>query len=254
MTNTIFRECGFYDVLVEDCLINGLAIIKTNKYELRFNKTKDDGDVDNNVYLSKLSLRGYKQKLKEEFKAQKEYEQNSSQTRSDYFDERYGEVAKLYFTLAGFMKSSNYNDDYSQEYAYLYNKYLMRTKKKNFSDKVLLYLSWGLFGFGERFRRFFIWMILYIIGFSIAYMFTGINDSSGNTIKYVLSGGYPVPLQTLINDFLQCVHFSIITFSTVGYGNITPFGWSLLVSAIQIISGVALVALFTSVVVKKFIR
>lgn len=126
--------------------------------------------------------------------------------------------------------------------------------KNDFWDRCILFMSWILFGFGERMGRFLLWICIYIITFSVIYMFTGITNSSGEVVKYVLNGGTPVSFSEVINDFLQCMHFSIVTFSTVGYGNITPYGWSLLVSAIQIISGVIVVSLFTSVIVKKFIK
>ncbi|MCT4662017.1 MAG: ion channel [Tissierellales bacterium] len=253
MPNIIFNNCGFYGLTIEDCKLNGAQIKGTTNYELIFLKSILDGEVDTDVYISKLSLKGYRKRIKDEYKRQMESSSLDLMKENEFIRDKYSEVAKLFYTISAVLKISNFNDDYSREYSYMHNKYLMMTKR-DFWDKSVLFLGWILFGFGERMSRFVFWASGYVLIFTIIYMFTGIKNSSGEVIKYVLEGGTPVPVSEIINDFFECMHFSIITFSTVGYGNITPYGWSLLVSAVQIISGVALVALFTSVIVKKFLR
>jgi uncharacterized protein YjbI with pentapeptide repeats len=253
MPNTVFNNCGFFGVVIEDCKINKVKIKGTMNYKLKFNKTKNDGEVETDVYISKLSLNKYKNKVLKELEVRNKNSSAENLMGKEFIKEKYSEVAQLYYTISMFLKTSNFNDSYSREYSYLHNKYLMMVKE-DFWDRFVLFLSWILFGFGERMGRFVFWSTGYIIIFSLIYMFTGITDSSGELIKYCIIGGQPVPLNEVANDFFQCMHFSVVTFSTVGYGNITPYGWSLLVSAIQVISGVALIALFTSVIVKKFLK
>jgi hypothetical protein len=73
-------------------------------------------------------------------------------------------------------------------------------------------------------------------------------------LKYHIGGEGTFNLINLVKDFGKCVHFSIVTFSTVGYGNIVPYGWSYVISAVQILMGVVFVAVFTSVVLKKILK
>ncbi|NSA58525.1 ion channel [Clostridium beijerinckii] len=55
---------------------------------------------------------------------------------------------------------------------------------------------------------------------------------------------------------MACVlHFSIVTFSTVGYGNIIPDGLgSYIISASQILIGILFIATLTSVTIKKILK
>ena len=253
MPDTIFNSCSFYGLIIESSKINGVKIKGTTNYELRFHGTTYEGEADTDVYISKPSLKGYNKSILTEYQKYKESNTTEMITKNEFICDKYSNVAKLFYTIHTVLKTSNFNDDYTREYSYMYNKYLMKSKQ-DFGDRFVLKMSWGLFGFGERMGRFLFWTFGYVFIFAVTYMFTGINNSSGEVIKYVLSGGTPVPVKELLSDFFQCMHFSIITFSTVGYGNITPYGWSLLVSALQVISGIALVALFTSVIVKKFLR
>lgn len=45
-------------------------------------------------------------------------------------------------------------------------------------------------------------------------------------------------------DFWECLYFSVITFTTLGYGDLTPIGWGRLVAALEVMSGLALTAAF----------
>lgn len=72
--------------------------------------------------------------------------------------------------------------------------------------------------------------------------------------RYPLIDGTEFSLISFVKDFGKCLHFSIVTFSTVGYGNIVPSGISYIISAIQILIGVLFVALFTSIMLKKILR
>jgi len=45
-------------------------------------------------------------------------------------------------------------------------------------------------------------------------------------------------------DFWECLYFSVITFTTVGYGDLTPLGWGRMVVALEVVSGLCLTAAF----------
>lgn len=61
-------------------------------------------------------------------------------------------------------------------------------------------------------------------------------------------------LQENISAFISCLYFSVVTFTTLGYGDITPIGLSRIVAAIEAFSGSFSLALFVVVFVKKMIR
>ena len=113
--------------------------------------------------------------------------------------------------------------------------------------------SWLVCGYGEKLRRFVVTFLLTIIIPAIGYLFCGIKVGD-KTIRYPLIDGTEFSLINFVKDFGKCLHFSIVTFSTVGYGNIVPSGISYIISAIQILIGVLFVALFTSIMLKKILR
>jgi uncharacterized protein YjbI with pentapeptide repeats len=55
-------------------------------------------------------------------------------------------------------------------------------------------------------------------------------------------------------DFASCLYFSVVTFTTLGYGDITPLGGSRIVAAIEAFTGSFTLALFVVVFVKKMTR
>jgi uncharacterized protein YjbI with pentapeptide repeats len=253
MPNSIFNNCGFYSVNFSDSLINKLMIKDISNHELQFHNTKYVLDIDTEIYVSYEGMSKIKKRIKELYKKEKNNEFGNKSSFKEHSNEYFKNMAKMYFTLTNLLSVSNINDEYAREYSYLYNIFSMKIKR-SYWEKSIFHLSWLLFGFGERMGRFIFWFIFFIFGFAATYMFTGLNIGAENRIIYTIFGGKPVPIDKIVSDFMQCLHFSIITFSTVGYGNVTPYGLSHLVSAIQIIIGIVLVALFTSVIVKKFIR
>jgi hypothetical protein len=55
---------------------------------------------------------------------------------------------------------------------------------------------------------------------------------------------WPGPNNTLIKrNFLECFYFCIVTFTSLGYGNITPIGYSRLVAGVEDFFGLFIVAI-----------
>ena len=141
---------------------------------------------------------------------------------------------------------------YEEEvYRYCYNYFSMRGKQ--WWQQVWDRFSWLVCGYGEKLGRFVVTFLLTIIIPAIGYLFCGIKVGD-KTIRYPLIDGTEFSLINFVKDFGKCLHFSIVTFSTVGYGNIVPSGISYIISAIQILIGVLFVALFTSIMLKKILR
>jgi hypothetical protein len=126
--------------------------------------------------------------------------------------------------------------------------------KQNLAEQLWDRISWITCGFGERMRRLYICFLCAVLLPAIGYMFSGIKFGEYG-INYDIIGGTPVGLSRILDDFGMCLHFSIVTFSTVGYGNIVPDGrWSYIISASQILTGMLFLAVFTSVTLKKILK
>ena len=57
-----------------------------------------------------------------------------------------------------------------------------------------------------------------------------------------------------LNSFLTSLYFSVVTFTTLGYGDITPIGPSRLIAALEAFTGSFTIALFVVVFVKRMTR
>lgn len=55
-------------------------------------------------------------------------------------------------------------------------------------------------------------------------------------------------------DYLQALYFSVVTFTTVGYGDITPIGLSKLIAMLEVFSGVFIIPIFIVGLSRKYLR
>ena len=104
-------------------------------------------------------------------------------------------------------------------------------------------------GYGESPRR-----VVFFSGFlvfccSLIYFYTGIQDS-GRLIQYIPEAD----LGQNVRNWLDCIYFSVVTFTTLGYGDLTPLGWSRIVAALEAFTGSFSLALFVVLFVKKMTR
>lgn len=104
-------------------------------------------------------------------------------------------------------------------------------------------------GYGERPLRIMLFSVFLILGFAVVYFFNGVNDG-GNLVKF----NSELSLFQNIENFLNALYFSVVTFTTLGFGDITPNGWSRLFAGVQAFIGSFTLALFVVVFVKKMTR
>ncbi len=104
-------------------------------------------------------------------------------------------------------------------------------------------------GYGERPLRIVSISMLVILLFSFLFFFSGISYL-GNTISFSIDNS----LSENINVFFNSLYFSIVTFTTLGYGDITPVGISKVFTSIEALLGGFILALFVVVFVKKMTR
>jgi len=104
-------------------------------------------------------------------------------------------------------------------------------------------------GYGERPLRIVILSALVILLFSCVFFVTGLNYG-GETIQLSVDA----TISQNILDFSNALYFSVVTFTTLGYGDVLPIGISKLFAGIEALMGGFILALFVVVFVKKMTR
>ncbi|MDP4982321.1 pentapeptide repeat-containing protein [Pseudoalteromonas tunicata] len=106
-----------------------------------------------------------------------------------------------------------------------------------------------LCGYGEKPTNVIFFSLSLIFIAAIAYYFLGVNFQD-----QVIHFSMDQNIEQNVFAFLNCLYFSVVTFTTLGYGDITPLGFSRLIAAIEAFCGSFTLALFVVVFVKKMTR
>ena len=104
-------------------------------------------------------------------------------------------------------------------------------------------------GYGEEPLRVVLFSLLLILLCAICYFFLGV-VSGGELLQFNPADNFWHQLKL----FGTCLYYSVVTFTTLGYGDITPIGWSRLFAAFEAFTGSFTIALFVVVFVKKMTR
>jgi voltage-gated potassium channel Kch len=107
-----------------------------------------------------------------------------------------------------------------------------------------------IYGYGERPVHIISCALAYLLFFAILFFWLGVNDH----------GVYEAfdPAKGLVYNlsvFGHCLYFSVVTFTTVGYGDVLAHdGWTRAIAAFEALSGNFIMALFVVVFVRKLAR
>ncbi|MET4693382.1 ion channel [Endozoicomonas lisbonensis] len=104
-------------------------------------------------------------------------------------------------------------------------------------------------GYGEKPRRVISFAAGLIFLFSFIYLLFGVQEG-GRLIQYSTDQ----PFLTNARTWLDTLYYSVVTFTTLGYGDITPVGISRFFAALEAFTGSFSMALFVVVFVKKMTR
>ena len=123
------------------------------------------------------------------------------------------------------------------------------------SDKFFDLLSKYTIGYGERPWRLLITTLIIISIFALFYMFCGVKNSSGELIGINFNKSKNYSLIYILNSYIDLWYFSTVTFTTLGYGDLTTstvLGKFLV--CLEAFSGVTIGSTWASLVIKRMIR
>lgn len=221
MHNIIMADCGFEISTLSDCNLNNAKIIKTKYIGFSFEDSQKRTKVNRSTFFGEISF-----------------------NKSDHRELLH--AVDMYFALKELFQDNKVSDLYG-EYFYLYKKTEMHTLKG--MSRLLSVVSFVICGYGERPFNCLIVSLLMIFACGNLYYLYGLNTHDGVLIFNPLNSA-----SGLAKDLYQCYHFSLVTFSTVGYGNVFPIGTSIVVNEIEMICAIILVGIWVSTLVRKMVR
>lgn len=171
-------------------------------------------------------------------------EVTSLEAKQDYYqqaEEIYRNLRKTYESSGLFEQAG-----YFFEHEMRMRRYQMplRSVKRILSTTVDLFC-----GYGERPLRVIMFSMLAVLCFSLAFFLLGLESADGPIVI-----DFQQSLWSNIKHFLECLYFSVVTFTTLGYGDITPMPAARPVAALEAFLGSFTLALFVVVFVKKMTR
>ena len=145
---------------------------------------------------------------------------------SAYIDDEEKSVA-LYDTLAT-LKRSDDNSKSVDHMAQLNYQFYLHYPNLNIAQKSFIYITQAFLK-----PHFFLYSIFVVACSAIYYFFFNFKEQSYDT-------------------FGNALYFSIITFTTTGYGDISPSGWGKVVACSESILGIILISCFIVSLVRKY--
>lgn len=219
---TIFLGATFDTVTMKDCNLKDTKVLKPKVTEFYFDNTKNVSKVSKHTFFDKIDF-------------------NPKETREVRFaTETYSQLNELF--------EENKLMDLSGEYFYLFKK-TEAISLKGF-EKVKSLIGFIVCGYGERPMFSLMSSLALILTCGTLYMFFGVSLNN-ETIMFRPSLGQPFPP---LDQLILWYHFSLVTFSTVGYGNVVPVNGSLIVSAFEMVLGIIMVGIWVSTLVRKMVR
>lgn len=220
--STIFLDSNFDTVKVCDSDLRSTKIVNPKFIEFYFEDTHRNSKVNKHTFLGAIDF-------------------NPKEERDVRFaTEVYSQMSELF--------EGNKQLALSGEYFYLFKK----TEYINLKgyEKIKSIIGQITCGYGERPLFSLMASLVLILTCGTLYMLFGVS-SNNEIVSFQPTFSQPFPP---LNQLIVWYHFSLVTFSTVGYGNVVPVGGSLIVSAFEMVLGIIMVGIWVSTLVRKMVR
>lgn len=245
----VFKDCSFENLILSACGLRGFVFVgcKLSYFCVRDCDCRsfkfvgcDVCDFEfNDSLITKFDEDTFIDKIVS-FKKLDKY------SKFSFYENSY----KFYKNIAYKFQQNNLLSFYGE---YYYISKIMERKNLKGISKLKSTALWLICGYGERPTYALVTSIEIIFIFTILYMLFGINCGS-EIISYKEIFLEGKPFNFIASDFITAVHFSIVTFTTVGYGDVTPIGYSIFISGIEMFLGVTMVGLWTATLARKISR
>jgi len=135
---------------------------------------------------------------------------------------------------------------------FFHREMVMRRKQmtKPSSARAISYLVDIFCGYGEKPIRVVLFSLAFIVFCAACYFFAAGVIYQGQELGL----NTRFSLMENLNHFISCLYFSVVTFTTLGYGDVTPVGATRAIAAVEAFAGSFTMALYVVVFVKKMTR
>lgn len=193
--------------------------------------------------------------------------------KDDLYEEEFSEMienkyTKISDTYRNFSKQLKMNDEGDREGELLYIAREFKSKGTKGLTRILYKFAKISCGYGEKWERSVLFSLSLILIFALLYMFIGIEVTNTRLLSddiglksthlinyYFLNFNGPNTLIQFIKDFTVSVYFSTMTFTTVGYGNITTINYlGMIISAIEMFVGASMMSVMIGTILRRLTR
>ena len=123
------------------------------------------------------------------------------------------------------------------------------------NEKFFDLLSKYTIGYGEKPWRLIITTLIVISLFAFLYMFCGVKNSGSTFISISLNDINRYSIKELIKRYIDLWYFSTVTFTTLGYGDLTvSTGIGKVLVCLEAFIGITIGSTWASIVIKRMIR
>jgi Ion channel. len=286
-----FMSCSFSLVKFSESILHGILICDSMFYIVEFHDTHLASSIFdrdayfktqfyNNCNLNGVTISPVINWMDIQFVNETSFVKVNSQTVIGKFDEKdtlyesdfnnmitsknkYSYIANSY---RSFYKQFKMNNENNYDEFFLYNASNYEAKCKSGVSRLLYQIAKLSCGYGEKWKNSVVFSISAIFLFAFIYMIAGIEvtnsrllsaqNSAGDTymISYLYSTGAKGLLQ-VIKDFVICVYFSTMTFTTVGYGNIITVNYiGILFSGFEMFFGSVMMSVMIGTIMRRLTR
>ena len=246
LTNADLNHANLRGAHLYNIDLKGSALLKADfrHANLNFADMRDTDILGADMTKARIEHTKWGDKVRQENLAEIAIKQNQHEEALDY----YQQAEETYRALCTVCEAEGQFEEAGQFY---YREMIARRHQLPLlsSKRLLSKMVDFMCAYGESPARVIGISIVLILFCAVFYFFLGI-DNEGLAIVFR-------PDKDLTENVLalgNCIYFSLVTFTTLGYGDITPIGLARFIATIEAFSGTFILALFVVVFAKKMMR
>ncbi|MEE8436436.1 MAG: ion channel [bacterium] len=226
--------------------LRGANLMKANLTQANLNRAgqEDTNLLGAELFTARLEQVDWGRHLSQELRAG----EAKREGRMDVAIDLYLEAEEIYRYLT---KITEQRGHFNQAGHFYHKEKIMRRMQMRRWSKIWCWskLVDLLCGYGEAVDRVIIFSLLVMLDWAGIFFFLGVKGPGGP-----LAFNSGASWGDNLSAFFQCAYFSVVTFTTLGYGDITPTGLTQFFAAAEAFIGAFSMSLFVVVFVRKMIR